>query len=646
MKNTFRSRLLLLLFLLFSASTYADTIVENPSQNLTPEQGALSVLAGMEEKIALTPGQKQALKEAWIAQVVARESLVSEAGGSDVPFNDLLELHRQYQAVEDSILSPAQQEALRATPQANGIQPLHNSITVPGSPCTQYLDSVKTPKTIHIPQGNFYSDQCNSNFTASFYVDFGNDYATTLSWEVDLNYCTINIYTLSSTLVKRISTIVGKGNADLPQGVLFVEITGSGVLDGITSRKGVSLTFTPKSTVFDNLSVTGDTYISGSAMASEAVGVISDFGSASLSVPDGSYAGFFTDRPYFQFNKPVRVTGSISSIGATNLYLQTNGTTHATIQSSTGNMGIGTTTPTQKLEVNGNIKTNGLIMNGDIQVGGILTPPEGSYGKKLYFGDPAEGTDPVWISRFNPGYDRAELRVNLGDDQVDKLMIGAELYYSNPGEFTPVLTATMDGQRVGIGNSNPAQTLDVWGTGKMDRLLLDPNNGGTMNIHVDNSAYAAFATNRPYFYLDKPIQVFNGIMGSMGASDLQLQTNGTTHATILNSNGNVGIGIANPLYKLDVNGIVRAEEVIINTDGADFVFADDYRLRSLREVEEHITANKHLPDIPSAASMQENGVGMAELQIKLLQKIEELTLYVIEQQKKIESLEKQLQTSK
>jgi hypothetical protein len=73
---------------------------------------------------------------------------------------------------------------------------------------------------------------------------------------------------------------------------------------------------------------------------------------------------------------------------------------------------------------------------------------------------------------------------------------------------------------------------------------------------------------------------------------------------------------------------------------ADYVFADDYALRPLSEVESFIKKNKHLPEIPSAEEVHKDGVDLAEMDAKLLQKIEELTLYVIEQQKEIERLKK------
>ena len=101
-------------------------------------------------------------------------------------------------------------------------------------------------------------------------------------------------------------------------------------------------------------------------------------------------------------------------------------------------------------------------------------------------------------------------------------------------------------------------------------------------------------------------------------------------------NGNVGIGVANPTNRLEVNGTVRAKKIIVEPeDWADFVFANDYELPSLSEVESHIEAQGHLPGIPSAAEATTNGVNLAEINAKLLQKIEELTLYVIEQNNRL-----------
>lgn len=141
---------------------------------------------------------------------------------------------------------------------------------------------------------------------------------------------------------------------------------------------------------------------------------------------------------------------------------------------------------------------------------------------------------------------------------------------------------------------------------------------------------------------------------------------GTTHWStkyfyewfIVRSDGNVGIGVAQPSSKLDVNGKIKAttldvagtinaREVNITVDaGADFVFNRDYNLKPLSELESFVKENRHLPDIPSEKQMQENGLNLNEMQIKLLQKIEELTLYVINQDKRIQALEQENQQLK
>jgi hypothetical protein len=100
------------------------------------------------------------------------------------------------------------------------------------------------------------------------------------------------------------------------------------------------------------------------------------------------------------------------------------------------------------------------------------------------------------------------------------------------------------------------------------------------------------------------------------------------------TNGCVGIGIANPTNALAVNGTIKAKEVIVTLDGwPDFVFAEDYRPMPLDQVEQYIRANGHLPGVPSAAEVAAGGVKLGEMQAILLQKVEELTLHVIELEK-------------
>jgi len=108
--------------------------------------------------------------------------------------------------------------------------------------------------------------------------------------------------------------------------------------------------------------------------------------------------------------------------------------------------------------------------------------------------------------------------------------------------------------------------------------------------------------------------------------------------------GNVGIGTTNPQYLLSVKGTAGAEEFIVtNTGWSDYVFQPGYRLRPLSEVNAYIQANHHLPDIPSAAEVKEKGVGVGEMQAKLLAKVEELTLHMIQAEERNNRLEQQNQ---
>jgi len=117
---------------------------------------------------------------------------------------------------------------------------------------------------------------------------------------------------------------------------------------------------------------------------------------------------------------------------------------------------------------------------------------------------------------------------------------------------------------------------------------------------------------------------------------------------MIQANGNVGIGTTAPDQKLTVKGKIHAEEVIVdlNVPLADYVFGKDYELMPLHQVDQYVQENSHLPDMPSATEVKEKGMGVGEMQNKMLQKIEELTLYVIQQDKRIKALEEENQRLK
>ncbi len=104
--------------------------------------------------------------------------------------------------------------------------------------------------------------------------------------------------------------------------------------------------------------------------------------------------------------------------------------------------------------------------------------------------------------------------------------------------------------------------------------------------------------------------------------------------------GNVGIGTDVSNERLSVNGKIRAREIKVEAlNWPDYVFKPDYKRISLQELDKYIKSNGHLPDMPSASEVEKNGVELGEMNKLLLKKIEELTLHVIELNKKIEGFE-------
>lgn len=195
---------------------------------------------------------------------------------------------------------------------------------------------------------------------------------------------------------------------------------------------------------------------------------------------------------------------------------------------------------------------------------------------------------------------------------------------------------TFEKGNVGIGTLTPNSQLSL---SKVSTVLGDPQ---TLSLYEDSLINYGFAVNGPRGGLD-----FCANQAVAGTSFRWFGgANKTTpkELMVLLGNGNVGIGTTNPTSLLTVAGNIASREVKVTVDaGADFVFEKDYNLPSLEAVDKYIKENKHLPEIASAQEMQKEGINLSEMNIKLLQKIEELTLYTIEQQKSTEKLKQTIE---
>ncbi len=306
---------------------------------------------------------------------------------------------------------------------------------------------------------------------------------------------------------------------------------------------------------------------------------------------------------------------------------------------ATGSVGIGTngSTPYEKLHVqNGNIFLNsGNLING--------------LGYNYFY---HSGHNLVVGSR--PGlYTHNTLMLRPGGSTSGALNSTLQMFVTpQPNLYTLRVqlkaegVSFLNGGNVGINTETPAARLEV--------------NGQTMVSGGSNLILKA-----PDAAPDDPGDLFfSGNTGTElarihvqpGTGELRFSLGSPTSAkmTIL-KNGNVGIG-ATPKdeYKLAVAGTIGARKVKVTTETwADFVFQPEYKLPTLSEVESYIKIHQHLPEIPSAAEVEEDGIDVGEMNKKLLQKIEEMTLYLIEMKKEIgelkeknEQLEKEVRNGK
>jgi hypothetical protein len=335
----------------------------------------------------------------------------------------------------------------------------------------------------------------------------------------------------------------------------------------------------------------------------------------------------------------------------------------------TGFVGINTLNPNYTFDVLGDINGSGYLINGT---------PVGIWNKieeHLFYdsGFIGIGTNsPSSLLTLRGEIDQLEVWGANSNFQMSLWGIDD----SHSGELTFNLNTPFSGE------ANPGYYFNL---NNQTKLFLDPEGilklSGKMGIGSMNPVhpFELFDDDKPHLKVATGIPgderlVFLGVeknmnlssLGNIGDALLVAETPG--NLIISNRFGGLkfgvgagsmeqeimtmdlaGIGIGtqpDPTSILTVNGAIKSREIIVTETGwSDYVFQEDYMLPTLDEVEQYIQQKRHLRDIPSSQQVAKDGVNLGEMQACLLQKIEELTLYVIQQNKRIQILESQLQNN-
>ncbi|MBB6500411.1 hypothetical protein [Pedobacter cryoconitis] len=274
--------------------------------------------------------------------------------------------------------------------------------------------------------------------------------------------------------------------------------------------------------------------------------------------------------------------------------------------SPNGNVGLGTDSPKEKLDVAGNI----FLRN--------IRNATGAGASVSFSSFDSNDTGPK-ISSY--------LDFASGTDSQARLILSS---YSRG--FNNELTL-MNGN-VGIGVIEPKEKLDVVGNIYL-RNMTNAIGGGA------SVSFSSFDNNSPGPKISSYLDYAQGT-NSRSRLILSSYSSGYQNELTLMS-GNVGIGTINPTERLSVNGKISAGEIKVEVrNWPDYVFSKKYELPSLHEVENYINKNGHLPGMPTAEEVAANGVSLGDLNAKLLEKIEELTLHLIALEKNNEKQQKEI----
>lgn len=433
-------------------------------------------------------------------------------------------------------------------------------------------------------------------------------------------------------------------------------VTGAGTVNYVPKFTGASIV--GNSSIFDNGNVGIGTTTPGQKLTISGGNIAANFGAASTVVVgiglDGSFAtgktGIFRFADNYNqlqttYNGPLILNSfngfSVVGKGGTQAEVARFGLSQTSTDSYfNGALGIGVVTPAAKLEIlSGTGNENIRISSNDGAGTRYLSSSSFDYSALSYHAwkdNTLQGTTSEISFLDRPGTSGFAPSVRTSDILFKTAHNWNNVSYGQYLDITMAIQANQSGGAVGIGTTAPAAKLDIVGV-------------GSTNVDFQSTGRARLKSTDPGIWMNNNTTdlSFLGYSAGLANHALGIFIPGIGWNFNVMQNGNVLIGKTaqtNATYMLDINGNVRANKLTVNTTGADFVFEPEYQLPSLKEVEKFVLTNHHLQGIATAKMMQEEGVELGENQIKLLQKVEELTLYTIEQDKANNSLQQKVAT--